>query len=137
MQQGQAQAVCSGLVPSVLTVVKYGNTVGTCHVAMVCPLVSHHLVFIAAPHAAANGAERYVVCILLVAVAEGELHLEHPLVGLPVDLVDTVDAVGQGIHPDVLHEGRPLLAALYAEGCSERASFYEPYVGVTADVCRW
>ena len=115
VQQGQAQGAGIGLVPSVLAVIQYRHTIEPAGSGVVGPLVALHLVAVGVAYAACDGAQRDVVCVLAGAEGEGELHLEHALLRLPIHFIHAVDAVGERRHAYVLHEGTASLTAFHAE----------------------
>ena len=134
VQQGQAQGAGIGLVPSVLAVIQYRHTIEPAGSGVVGPLVALHLVAVGVAYAACDGAQRDVVGVLAGAEGEGELHLEHALLRLPVHFIDAVDAVGERCHAYVLHEGTALLAAFHTERLAQRSVLHQRHLG-TASQC--
>ena len=130
VEQREAERCGRRLVPAVLAVAQDGDAVAVRRRAVVGPLVSAHLVLVARTDAVCDGAKRDVVRVVLVAVCEGEVDLEHALVRLPVHLVDALHAVVQGVHADVLHKGGAFLLALHAQRLAQRSVLHKLYLGI-------
>ena len=132
-QQGESQRCVVRLIPSILTVREDRYAIAVGRVTLVGPLIATHLVLIACTDAATNGTKRDVVGgtgILESRSIEGEVDLQHALVCLPVHLVNTLYAVVDGIHADVLNEGRAFLLTLNLQRFAQRAILYKFYLDV-------
>ena len=135
-QKSQAKRLVGWLVPSVLAVAQDSNPIATTRGTVVGPLMSAHLILILCTDAARDSAKGDIVGIILIGEGEREVDLQHALVGMPVNFVDALHAVVDGIHADVLYEGRSFLLTLDTKRLTQWAILYKFYLGIARNVGR-
>ena len=127
VEQSEAQGVVVGLVPTILTVVHDGHTVGVALVGKVGPLLCRNLVSNIGIVTTLYAADTKVVGGQLIVEVHGELGLEQCIGSLPIHFVIEVDAVGKCtlVETDVLTEFRVTVLLLHAEGLTQCAILYK------------
>ena len=95
-----------------------------------------HLVFVAGTDASADCTKRNVVSGLVVFKdsREGEVDLQHSLVSLPIYFVHALYPIVDGIHANVLDEGRAFLLTLYPQRLTQRPIFHQFYLDILRDI---
>ena len=95
-----------------------------------------HFVFVAGTDASADCSERNVVGGLVVFEGrrEGEIDLQHSLVSLPINFVHALYPIVDGIHANVLNEGRAFLLTLYPQRLTQRPIFHQFYLDILRDI---
>ena len=121
MDKCKAKLRVVGFVPAVFAVIEHRHAICPVGGADISPLVSLHLILPLTAVAALDGTKGNVVGGLIVTKHEVEGCLEHGGTCLPINFILEVHTVVKSIHADILHETRPLLLPLHAEGAAQWA----------------
>ena len=94
IEQGQAQSVVGGFIPTVARIVEQCHTIVALAVGQVGPLVGIHLETVIAVVTTAHATQTDIVGSLSISYTKWELSLKQGIERTPVDLVLKIDAIG-------------------------------------------